>query len=67
MDIKLKIIRQARHVPCMGEKRNAHRVSRGNLMEEDHLQDLGIDRKIIRKRILKKRAEKALTRLIWPR
>lgn len=51
----------------MGEKRNAHRVSRGNLMEEDHLQDLGIDRKIIRKRILKKRAEKALTRLIWPR
>jgi len=47
MDIKLRIIRQARHVPCMGEKKNAHRVSWGNLMGRDHLEDLGIERKII--------------------
>ena len=47
MDIKLRIIRQVRHVPCMGEKRNAHTISLGNLMEKDHLDDLGIDRKII--------------------
>jgi hypothetical protein len=47
IDIKLRIIRQARHVPCMGERRNAHRVSWGNLVERDHLEDLGIERKII--------------------
>jgi hypothetical protein len=46
MDIKLKI-REMRHVPCMGEKRNAYMVSWGNLMERDHLEDLGTDRKII--------------------
>jgi hypothetical protein len=47
IDIILTIIRQAWHVPCMGEKRNAHMVSWGNLMERDHLEDLGTDRKII--------------------
>ena len=31
----------------MGEKRNAHRVSWGSLVERDHLEDLGTERKII--------------------
>jgi hypothetical protein len=47
MDIRLRINRQARHVQRMGEKRNAHKVYWGNLMERYYLEDLGIERKII--------------------
>jgi hypothetical protein len=41
------------HVTCIGEK-NALGFWLGNLNERNHLLDIGIDEKIILKRILKK-------------
>jgi hypothetical protein len=38
----------------MGEKRNAYMVSMGNPTGRNHLEDLGIDERIIRKLIFKK-------------
>jgi hypothetical protein len=34
------------YVVCMTEKRNTYRVWWRNLMERDHLEDLGVDKKI---------------------
>ena len=39
----------------------------GDLMERDHLEDLGIDRKIVLKWIFKKWDGEAWKRLLWPR
>ena len=49
--IKLRIMKWAGHVACMGEKKNAYRVS-GEGDEEYHLDDLGVDGSIILKLIL---------------
>jgi hypothetical protein len=49
--IKLRIMKWAGHVACMGEKKNVYRVSGGG-DEEDHLDDLGVDGSIILKLIL---------------
>jgi hypothetical protein len=38
----------------VGERRGAYRVLVGNLREGDHLEDSGLDRKIVLKLILKK-------------
>jgi len=35
------------HVSCMGKNRNVYRVWFGNLNLRDHLEDLGIDERII--------------------
>ena len=44
-----------------GEKWTAYRILVENLKERDHLQDLGIDGRILIKRILKKQDERAQT------
>ena len=39
----------------MGDRRSAYRVWLGDLKDGDHLEDLGVDRRIILKWIFKKR------------
>jgi hypothetical protein len=46
--------RAEEHVVCLDEKTNAHRYLVGNLKEKDHLEDLGIDRRMTIKWISKK-------------
>jgi len=38
----------------MGERRGVYRVLRGNLMERDHLEDTGVDGRIILRWIFRK-------------
>ena len=45
--IKWRIIRWAGRVARMGERRGVYRVWWGNLKERDHLEDPGVDGKII--------------------
>jgi hypothetical protein len=52
--IKLRRMRWAGHVACMGDRRGAYRVLVGDLRERDHLEDLGIDGRIILTWIFKK-------------
>ena len=49
-------LRWAGYVACMGDRRGAYRVLVGDLRERDHLQDLGIDERIILKFISRKLA-----------
>jgi hypothetical protein len=49
--IKSRRLRWAGHVACMGERRGSYSVLVGNLREGDHLEDPGIDGRIILKRI----------------
>jgi hypothetical protein len=41
--IKLRKIRGAGHVACMGEMRNAYKILVGELERKNHSEDLGID------------------------
>jgi len=41
--IKLRRMRWAGHVACMGERRGVYRVWWGNLMERNHWGDPGVD------------------------
>jgi hypothetical protein len=41
--IKLRRMRSAGHVACMGERRDYTRFWRRNLRERDHIEDLGVD------------------------
>jgi hypothetical protein len=52
--IKLRRMRWAGHVVCMGEERGMYRVLIGYLRERDHLGDPGIDARIILRWIFRK-------------
>jgi hypothetical protein len=47
MWIKSRRMRWEGHVACMGESRVVYSVLVGNLRERDHLEDLGVDGRII--------------------
>jgi hypothetical protein len=49
----------------MGDWRGAYRVCWGDLMERDHLEDLGVDGRIILRWIFRKWEGEAWTGLIW--
>jgi hypothetical protein len=52
--IKLRTLRWAGHIARMREKRGAHRILVGTTESKSNLKDLGVDGKIILKRIFKK-------------
>ena len=52
--IKSSRIRGAGHAARMGERRDAYRVSKGNLRKKEHLKDTGLDGRIILKWTLEK-------------
>jgi len=54
-------------VACMGDKRCAYKAWWGNLMERNHLEEPGIDSRIILKWIFKKWIGVAWTVLLWLR
>jgi hypothetical protein len=58
-------LRWAGHVARMGERRGAHRALVGNLSEEDHLEDPGVDERIILKWIFERLNGGAWTGSIW--
>jgi hypothetical protein len=64
--IKSRRMRWAGHVAGMRESRGMYRVFWwGNLRERDHLEDPGIDGRIILRRIFRKWDVGAWTRLSW--
>jgi hypothetical protein len=52
--IKSRRLRWAGHVARMGERRGAYRALVGNLREEDHFEDPGVDGRIILKWIFER-------------
>ena len=52
--IKLRRKRWAGPVACVGVRRGAYRILVGSLRERDHLEDPGLDGKIILRWILRK-------------
>ena len=55
------------HVACMGDRRGAYGVWWGDLKERDHLEDVGIDGRLILRWIFKKWGGEAWTGLLCPR
>jgi hypothetical protein len=51
----------------MGKMRNAYKVCWGNLKGRDHLEDMGLDEKMILEWILEKQGGKGWTGVIWLR
>jgi len=51
----------------MEERKGTYRVLVGNMKERDHLENTGVDGRIISKWILKKWDGEARTGFIWPR
>jgi hypothetical protein len=60
-------IRWARHVARMGDRRYAYGVLVGHLLERVHLEDPGVDGRIIVKWIFRKWNVGTWTGSIWPR
>jgi len=54
IDSLYKVSRWAGHVARMGERRDAYRVLVGKPEERDHLEDPGVDGRIILRRIFRK-------------
>ena len=65
--IKLRRMRWAGHVARMGERRGVYRVLVGKREERDHLEDTGIDGRIILRWIFRKWDVQAWTELNWLR
>jgi hypothetical protein len=66
-DIKSRRMRWAGHVARMEERRGVYRVLVGNLREIDHLEDPGVDGRIILRRIFSKWDVGLRTGSIWLR
>jgi len=52
--IKLRRMRWAGHVACMGERRGVYRFWWGNMTERDHLGDSVVDGRIILRWVFRK-------------
>jgi hypothetical protein len=50
--IKSRRMKWLGHVARMGQKRNAYNILVGNLKERDHLEDIGVDGRVILEWIL---------------
>jgi hypothetical protein len=59
-------MRWAWHVACMGERRVVYRGLMGNLRERDHLENPGVDERIILRWIMRK-WDREWTGSIWLR
>ena len=65
--IKSKRMRWAWHVARMGERRGEYRVSVGNLRERDHLEDPGVNGRIILRWIFRRLVVRLWTISSWLR
>jgi hypothetical protein len=57
----------AGHIACVGKMRNAYKIMVGNLKSREHLQDIGVDGRIISEWTLEKQSGKVITGFIWLR
>ena len=65
--IKSRRMKWAEHVERMGERRGVYKVLVGNLRERDHLEDPGVDGRIMLRWMFRKWDVGARTGLISPR
>jgi hypothetical protein len=65
--IKLRKMRWAGYVTCMGKKRNAYRVLVGQPEGKNPLEDLDVGGRIILKWILEKQDMVVWTAMVWLR
>jgi hypothetical protein len=64
---QIKELKWARHIACMEEMGNAYSILVGKPEGKRHLQDLGIDGRVILEWILGKQFEKVWSRIMWLR
>jgi hypothetical protein len=60
-------MRWAGYVSGIGDRRCAYRVWWGDVKERNHLEDLGVDERILLKPVFKKWDGELWSGLIWPR
>jgi hypothetical protein len=65
--IKSRRIRWAGHVARVGDRKGTYGVLVGYIREIDHLEDLGVDRRIISEWVIEKGVWEAWTVLLWLR